>query len=159
MLHMCTRMFIWKFNQPVIDKVIDFHVTAPKFDIPIKNAILFCNIWKETDQPLVIYRFRGSNLSNFLKNLLLIFASCEPLIGKIEWYELTLKRVTITRVARRSETYAILKHVSDWHCVPFWNMCHSETHFRLALCKLLSHRSRLLNARSWSMKHVQRDQG
>ena len=39
-------------------------------------------------------------------------------------------------VACRSETCAILKQVSDWHGVPFWKMCISETCFRLALCKL-----------------------
>ena len=33
-------------------------------------------------------------------------------------------------VARRSETCAILKHVSDWHGVPFWKMCISETCYR-----------------------------
>ena len=29
------------------------------------------------------------------------------------------------------------KHVSDWHCVPFLQISHSETCFRLALCKLI----------------------
>ena len=35
-------------------------------------------------------------------------------------------------VACRSKTCAILKHVSDWHGVPFWKMCISATCFRLA---------------------------
>ena len=39
-------------------------------------------------------------------------------------------------VACRSETCAILKHVLDWHGVPFWKMCISKTCFRLAPCKL-----------------------
>ena len=26
-------------------------------------------------------------------------------------------------------------NVLDWHCVPFWKMCHSEVSFRLTLCK------------------------
>ena len=54
-------------------------------------------------------------------------------------------------------------------CVPLWNMCHPETCFRLAWCAILknvhfwnmsqigtvhtsSYRSRMLNARSWSIK-------
>ena len=54
-------------------------------------------------------------------------------------------------------------------CVPFWNMCHSETCFRLAWCVILknvhfwnmfqistvqtsSYRSRMINAWSWSIK-------
>ena len=55
-------------------------------------------------------------------------------------------------VACCSVTCAILKHVSDWHGVPFWKMCILEKCFRLAQCKLTSYRSRMLNVRSWSIK-------
>ena len=41
-----------------------------------------------------------------------------------------------TYVACRSKTWAILKHVSVWHCVPFGKMYHSQSWFRLAPSKL-----------------------
>ena len=47
------------------------------------------------------------------------------------------------RVSYRSETRAILNHVSDWHYVPFWNM------FQIGI---VPYQSRMLNSRSWRIK-------
>ena len=63
--------------------------------------------------------------------------SFERLLSCISVYKLAKHAFpTHAFVACRSETCAILRNVSDLYCVPFWNMCHSEAYFRLALWKL-----------------------
>ena len=64
------------FNQAVICKISIFNEIALNFTYSQKSQFFKYN-WKFLDQPLLPYKFHGSDMSGMY---FLIFASCEPLI-------------------------------------------------------------------------------
>ena len=83
--------------------------------------------------------------------------NCNPFVLNLLWKRETAPQTEESIdacVACRSETCAILKHVSDWHCVPFWICTIVPFWNMLQICTVQtsSYQSHILNARSRSIK-------
>ena len=136
-------------------KLFKYTILCP--EMPVTRVKISWNTQKfpgKTYFPILLYRAKFPEIKKFLAKF--------PEIQKFpENWHLWLSKQYLYECTKfvwpaffwctcRFETCAILRHVSDWHCVLFWKMCYSET-FLIGTVQTWSYQSCMLNAKSWSI--------